>query len=223
MSAYLAREGKRFVKCKTNISFLNAISNKYKNNISVAQYMLERFKYNNIDKIFVSNNKNSTSLIKPIKRAVSDINNLEIVFNNYEINTFYSALTYSDAFNKVGVCINTTKSNFDEFQDLLCVSKPLLSICIYNKISDLRDVIKNTETINPCFIDAHTMHYPHNFPQILEYLLNICLIPSTAPVHLNMSRKFCYKNIDLSNIQKNKSILSNNIPIATRYSDIPLL
>lgn len=181
-------------------SFVNILYKKYTNNISVNQYILERINYSNIDKIFITDNTNSQcSFIAPFKNTLININksNIDIIYNYYGINSFYSALTYSEAFNKPGIVINSTNSNFEGFEDLLCISKPIFSICIYNNLYDLQKLNKKMKAINPCFIQTHTIRNLHQFPEIFETLLNDCNMFS-APVHLNILNSLSNKEIDLS-------------------------
>ena len=180
------------LKKAINPGFIKNISNKYGNKITVAQYIIERIKYNNIDCAFVAHDKNTSKLLSPIETAASQINDFKLIHTNSELHSFYSTLTYCKAFNKMGVCINTTESNFDEFKDLLYVTKPILSICIFNNLNDLSNTIKNTESIHSCFLETYTMHNSQNVPNVLEFMISQC---TNAPVHLNISKILCYQRI----------------------------
>ena len=115
-----------------NREILNKISKKYKGVLSVSEYLVERLKLKNINVGFVTEYEVSSKLIEPLSKTVDKIDKFELIFNKYEIAALYCAKTYTEYTNNVGVLINTTESDFQDFTDILCCTKPLLSICIYN-------------------------------------------------------------------------------------------
>ena len=78
-------------------------------------------------------------------------------------------------------------------------------------------------SIHPCFIDIHTLHYPHNFPNILEYMMPLCETKPKAPVHINISNKMCSDNIKISNLFETESNKSNEPISNISYLNPPLL
>ena len=211
MSGYLSREGKRFIKSPISRQFLNLINRKYINGICLSDYLVERLNFSNINTGFITQYENTSTLIKPIEDSANKNKNFNLIFNKYEMNALFSAINYTDYSNNIGVIINSTESDFEDFTNLLCVSKPLLSLCIFDNYKDLKKTINATTSIHPCFIDKHTLHYSHNFPSILEYMLNLCETLPKAPVHINISKKSCKEFISINNLLNDENL--NNLQI----------
>lgn len=220
MPTYLSKEGKRFINCKINKTFINKIKNNYGNKITISEYLIERLKFKKINNAFVTGWKHTSPLITPIQKCALEINNFDLIYNKYELNSIYSAKTYTEYSNNIGVIVNSTDSDFEDLKDLLCISKPLLSLCIFKDYTDLKEAINNTTSIHPCFIDTHTLHYPHNFPSILEYMMTLCETEPKAPVHINISNKICSEHFEIDNLFDNES---NESMSNISYLNPPLL
>ena len=193
----------RLLTSKINRQFINKLLRKYNSNtISTATYLIERLKFNKINKGFVTEYESQTKLISPISDVVDKIDNFDLIFHKYEIDAFHCAKAYNDFTNNTGVLINTTESDFTDFTDVLCITKPLLSICIFNTKSDLKQALKQTTSIHPCFKDSKTINSAQKFPGILEYLLSLTKTEPTAPVHINISREMCDKKILLQELYR---------------------
>lgn len=193
----------RLLTSKINRQFINKLLRKYNNNtISTATYLIERLKFNKINKGFVTEYESKTKLIQPISDVVDKIDNFDLIFNKYEIDAFHCAKAYNDYTNNTGVLINTTESDFTDFTDVLCITKPLLSICIFKEKSDLKLALKQTTSIHPCFKDSKTISSAQKFPGILEYLLSLTKTEPTAPVNINISREMCDKKILLQELYR---------------------
>ena len=192
-------------RCHTHVpkKILNNISKQYKGVVSVAEYLIERLKQKNINTAFVSQYETSSKLIKPLSQTADKIDKFELIFNKYEIAALYCAKTYTEYSNNMGVIINTTEFDFQDFTDVLCSSHPILSLCIYHSKPDLKEAIKNTSTIHPCFKQSCTIHNSAHFPNILEYMISLTEESPTAPVHLNISSQMLSENIILDNQHQN--------------------
>lgn len=191
--------------------FCSQLRKKYGSTISVAEFLFERLKFNNIRVGFVSkpNNKMGEELIKPFIEASHRVKGFDLIQNMNEMRVYYSALNYNEATRNVGVVINNSYSDFEEFNDVLCCSNSLLSLCLYESSVDLNNFIKRTTSIHPCFKSSETIHVSNMFPSILDNLLRNCKTHPVAPVHINISTKMLDEVIDIQDtnhkINKNKA------------------
>lgn len=192
----------RFRFTNITLGFLQNLKHKYQNNITLNEYIVERIKLQNIDSIFVTQYKpkKPTNLISSFLDIAKKEDNLNIIFNEYELGALYAAQNYTEARNNIGVLINTTDSEFNSYSDMLCCNNPLLSILLYDTRANLKSAIIDTQVIHPCFKDSFTLRRASCFPGILEYMLKLTITQPTAPVQLNISSELLTEKIDLTNI-----------------------
>ena len=193
----------RLLTSKINRQFVNMLLHKYNNNsISCSSYLIERLRFNKINKIFVGKEENESHLLDHINESSKFVHDIDLVYNKYDLSALYQSQNYNIAFKNIGVFISTSESDFSDFKDILCSDNSVLSVCVYDTKNNLKRAIKLTESVHPCFKDSKTIKSAQKFPGILEYLISLTTNGIPAPVHINISQEMCKERILLQEIYR---------------------
>jgi acetolactate synthase-1/2/3 large subunit len=93
---------------RVNKNFINDISKKYNKNLNVAQYIVERLKYQGVNTAFGYNG----GAALPFFDIISKDNEFNLYFNRHEQYSGHAAQAYGKVTNKFGVVITTSGPGF---------------------------------------------------------------------------------------------------------------
>ena len=189
---------------RVNKNFINDISKKYTKNVNVAQYIVERLKYQGVNTAFGYNG----GAALPFFDIISKDNEFNLYFNRHEQYSGHSAQAYGKVTNKFGVVITTSGPGFtnvitplqDAYSDghsLLCISSQVNSFVLG---TDAFQECNATSITKSCVKENNLVTHEKNFPNILEYMINLCSSPRKGPVHLDICKDVFTKKINFDQI-----------------------
>jgi acetolactate synthase I/II/III large subunit len=185
--------------------FSGSISIKYDKNVTVAEYIIERFLDKKID-IGFSYKSGSYS---PFFNTANKFNKFNVVFNDHEESSGYCAISYAKHTNNIGLILSTSTHGFTNICKPLNAADyhqiPLLLMSFYDKESEL----KLTKSMRPeirYMKESHTINDSEKLPNLLEYIMMMAELPKKGPVHLNICNDILTKKVNLNeiNIEKEK-------------------
>lgn len=185
---------------RVNKNFINDISKKYNKNLNVAQYIVERLKYQGVNTAFGYNG----GAALPFFDIISKDNEFNLYFNRHEQYSGHAAQAYGKVTNKFGVVITTSGPGFtnvitplqDAYSDghsLLCISSQVNSFVLGTDAFQECDATSITKS---CVKENNLVTHEKNFPNILEYMINLCSSPRKGPVHLDICKDVFTKKIN---------------------------
>jgi len=186
-----------------NKKFIQHLNKNY-HNINVAQYIVERLKYKGINSAFGYNG----GAALPFFDIISKDNEFNLYFNRHEQYSGHSAQAYGKIMNNFGVVITTSGPGFtnvitplqDSYSDghsLLCISSQVNSSVLG---TDAFQECDATSITKACVKDNYLVKDEKNFPNIFEYMINLCSLPRKGPVHLDICKDVFTKKINMDNI-----------------------
>ena len=189
---------------RVNKNFINDISKKYNKNVNVAQYIVERLKYQGVNTAFGYNG----GAALPFFDIISKDNEFNLYFNRHEQYSGHAAQAYGKVTNKFGVVITTSGPGFtnvitplqDAYSDghsLLCISCQVNSFVLG---TDAFQECNATSITKSCVKENNLVTNEKNFPNILEYMINLCSSPRKGPVHLDICKDVFTKQINFEQI-----------------------
>ena len=187
-----------------NKKFINDISKKYNNNINVAQYIVERLKYQGINSAFGYNG----GAALPFFNIISKYDDFNLYFNRHEQYSGHAAQSYGKVTGNLGVVITTSGPGFtnvitplqDAYSDghsLLCISSQVNSFALG---TDAFQECNATSITKSCVKDNYLVKEEGNFPNILEYMINLSMLQRKGPVHLDICKDVFTKKINMNKI-----------------------
>jgi acetolactate synthase I/II/III large subunit len=192
-----------------NNNFLDIISKKYNNKMNVAEYIIERLKYEGVNTAFGYNG----GAALPFFDSISKDKEFNLYFNRHEQHSGHCAQAYGKIKNNIGVVITTSGPGFtnvvtplqDAYSDshsLLCISSQVNSFVLgtdafqeCNAISISSSFVKNNNLV------TNELHFPNR----LEYMINLSKLPKKGPVHLDICKDVFSKNINFEDIYSNNN------------------
>jgi len=186
-----------------NQRFVNSVISHIKKP-TIGQYIIESLIDKNVNIAFAPKNGQQYS---PIFDVAEKNENFDIVFDEYEKNTAYRALTYSKLNNNIGVVINTSVNGFDNINDPIQVAKknmnPILLLSFFD-CNDEQNNSSNSVSLKSIIKESLTLKVAENFSIDMEEILSYAYTFPAGPVHLNISNELLNKTIDFSvkNIQR---------------------
>jgi acetolactate synthase I/II/III large subunit len=186
--------------------FLSHIKNKYKNNVSVSNYIIERLIDKNINTAFGYNG----GAALPLFDAISKNKNFNMIFNRHEQSSGHCAESYSKMTNNIGVVITTSGPGFTNvitpLQDAYSDGIPLLCISCQVSSNVLNtDAFQESNTIGiskSCVKNNYQIKNANDLPIILEYMIDLSEAPRKGPVHLDICKDILIQPINLKNIEE---------------------
>ena len=189
---------------RVNKNFINDISKKYSKNMNVAEYIVERLKYQGVNTTFGYNG----GAALPFFDIISKDNEFNLYFNRHEQYSGHAAQAYGKVTNKFGVVITTSGPGFtnvitplqDAYSDghsLLCISSQVNSFVLG---TDAFQECNATSITKSCVKENNLVTNEKNFPNILEYMINLCSSPRKGPVHLDICKDVFTKQINFEQI-----------------------
>tara|TARA_B100001093_G_C26842969_1_gene1021483 strand:+ start:397 stop:2208 length:1812 start_codon:yes stop_codon:yes gene_type:complete len=207
----------RHITGKINKSFLCNLSEKYNNNITVSQYIVERLLEKKINKAFGYNG----GAALPFFDEIYKFNDFDVIINRHEQSSGHCAQAYSKMTNNLGVLITTSGPGFTNvitpLQDAYSDGIPLL--CISGQVSSNvlgSDAFQECHAIGisrSCVKDNHQVQSSDNFINIFEYFLNLAEEPRYGPVHVDICKDIFNQTINIDNF-----IIENNINFDSKNS-----
>lgn len=187
-----------------NKNFVNNLSKKYDNKINVAQYIVERLKYQGVNSAFGYNG----GAALPFFDIISKFDDFDLYFNRHEQYSGHAAQAYGKVKKNLGVVITTSGPGFtnvitpiqDSYSDghsLLCISSQVNSFVLGTDAFQECDATSITKS---CVKENYLVSSEKNFPNILEYMINLSSYPRKGPTHLDICKDIFTKNIDLEKI-----------------------
>ena len=196
-------------------SFIERISEKYNNKINTSQYIIELLLEKKINKAFGNNG----GAALPFFDFIYKFNDFEVIINRHEQASGHCAQAYSKITNNLGVLITTSGPGFTNvitpLQDAYCDGIPLL--CISGQVPTTAlgtDAFQECDAVGiskSCVKENYQIISTENFPNILEYFINLAETPRFGPVHLDICKDVFNKEINLDEIvYKSEDIIIDN-------------
>ena len=186
-----------------NQRFVNSVISHIKKP-TIGQYIIESLIDKNVNIAFAPKNGQQYS---PIFDIAEKNENFDIVFDEYEKNTTYRALTYSKLNNNIGVIINTSVNGFDNIKEPIQVAKknmnPILLLSFFD-CNDEQNNSSNSVSLKSIIKESLTLKVAENFSIDMEEILSYAYTFPAGPVHLNVSNKLLNKTIDFT-VKKNNN------------------
>ena len=195
-------------------NFINRIKNKYNNNITVSQYIIERLIEKKINKAFGYNG----GAALPFFDSIYKFKDFEVIISRHEQASGHAAQAYSKVTNNLGVLLTTSGPGFtnvitplqDAFSDghsLLCISGQVSSSVLG---TDAFQECDATGISKSCVKDSIKIVHEINFPNLLEYAINLAEYPRKGPVHLDICKDIFNRTVELDNIILSKGKYIDN-------------
>tara|TARA_R110002074_G_scaffold159161_1_gene316490 strand:+ start:915 stop:2747 length:1833 start_codon:yes stop_codon:yes gene_type:complete len=202
-----------------NNDFISKMKTKY-NKITVSDYIIQRLLYKKIDTAFGYNG----GAALPFFDSISKNGEFNVIINRHEQNSGHAAEAYGKIKKNIGVIITTSGPGFtniitpiqDAYSDgrpLLCISSQVNSYTLDTDAFQECDAISITKS---CVKDNYLVKTSDNFPNILEYMINLCENPRAGPVHIDICKDVFNQYVDLFNIFTHKT------PYIEEYSSLIL-
>lgn len=189
-------------------SFVKRISQKYNNNITAGEYIVERFIEKKI-RIGYSSEKNYHT---PFFKIANKFNNFHIVFNSYDQTNGFCALSYAKHSKNIGLIFTSSTYEFNNIHTALTVSKynniPILLMSFYD--TELDSESKLVKFVKPeieYFKDNVNITKAENIPTMLEYMMMLSELSPKGPVYLNICNNILKEKIDLDILCLKKNAL----------------
>lgn len=186
-----------------NKSFLKNLSDKYNNNITVSQYIIERLLKKKVNKAFGYNG----GAVLPFFDEIYKFDNFEVIINRHEQSCGHAAQAYSKITHNLGVLITTSGPGFTNvitpLQDAYSDGIPLL--CISGQVSskvlgtDAFQECDATSISKACVKDNYQVKTSDNFINIFEYFIDNAEKPRYGPVHIDICKDVFTQSINLDN------------------------
>ena len=186
-----------------NNNFISKLKTKY-TKVTVSDYIIERLLYKNINTAFGYNG----GAALPFFDTISKNNEFNVIINRHEQNSGHAAEAHGKIKKNIGVVITTSGPGFtnvitpiqDAYSDgrpLLCISSQVNSYTLDTDAFQECDAISITKS---CVKDNYLVKTSVNFPNILEYMINLCESPRSGPVHIDICKDVFTQELELTNI-----------------------
>ena len=183
--------------------FIKFIREKFNNNITISQYIIERLVYGNIHTGYAHKNQIIGADVKDnhIFKVATEHEKFDLIFSSNEAMTGINALTYAETFKRPGIIFTVTDTGFKKISvPMYCAfidGRPLLLISLYeaswsNRITPIHRFIK----------DVCVTSESLQVPLLLEYALVLSNYTKPGPVHLNILNDVLLDNVNLDAIYK---------------------
>ena len=201
--------------------FPNKILKNYKNKITVADYIIERLKDKNINKVFGYNG----GAILPFFDKIYKHNDFDIIVNRHEQSSGHCAEGFAKVANNLGVLITTSGPGLtnvvtplqDAYSDgipLLCISGQVNSKTLGTDAFQECNAIEITKS---CVKGNKQITSTKNFVKIFEDLLILAEQPRKGPVHLDICKDIFTDYIDLTTFISDITVYELSNPKKLKY------
>ena len=156
--------------------------------INIGQYIIKSLVDKDINVAF----GHKSGCYSPIYKATNQHEYFDVVFEEYEKNSGYRALSYSKNNNNMGVIISTATSGFANIMAPIERAKKEKRSLLLLSFFDSEDELKSSpfSAKSKSFIkESVTIKKPDNFPDEMESLVFYGYTFPAGPVHLNVANE----------------------------------
>ena len=203
--------------------FVNKLRLKYNNNITVGEYMVERFINQQINIGYSSIQNYDT----PFFTMVNKYKKFDIVFNSFDATAGQCAVSYAKHTENTGLIFSTYERGFSNIcrtlDNAVSSATPLMLILFYDQQIEY-DVSSYLLPERRYLKTHHTIQTHEKFPNMMEYMLTMAELPKKGPVQLNICNKILKKQVNLDDINVDGSPVDgspHNIIYYPRLHHIP--
>jgi len=179
--------------------FVNKLRLKYNNNITVGEYMVERFINQQINIGYSSIQNYDT----PFFTMVNKYKKFDIVFNSFDATAGQCAVSYAKHTENTGLIFSTYERGFSNIcrtlDNAVSSATPLMLILFYDQQIEY-DVSSYLLPERRYLKTHHTIQTHEKFPNMMEYMLTMAELPKKGPVQLNICNKILKKQVNLDDI-----------------------